>query len=286
MPGRPNPTLRQRRLGAELRRMREQAGLGGSQLARVLGVSPTQVTQMESGKTSVNVDRLHTIMAACNYTNQSLIGALAEIIASRGKGWWEEYRGLIPNAFLESAEHEDFAAGTVKVWTSVFLPGLLQTSEYAQGMFSRKIPGLTAREIELRTSFRRKRRDTFLQSPGKKLEVYVHESSLLTRFGGTDVLREQLFGVVDDSVRANVSVRVVPFGVHTHPGPIESILYSFGAVSELDTVEMESSRGPIFFDAPDELESYRSTFDRIERAALTCEESRDLIQRTARSLKG
>ncbi|MFF1787164.1 Scr1 family TA system antitoxin-like transcriptional regulator [Kitasatospora sp. NPDC058243] len=286
MPGRHNPTLRQRRLGAELRKMREQAGLGGSQLARVLGVSPAQVTQMESGKTSVSVDRLRTVADACECYNQPLIDALNGIITVRDKGWWEQYRNHIPDVFLESAEHEDFAATKIRVCASTFLPGLLQTDDYTRGIFSRRIPRLPADELDLHAAFRSERRTRVLQSPRKKLEAYLHESSLLTRFGGTDVLRGQLHSLIDDSLRDDISIRVIPFTAHTYPGPAESLIYTSGEVPELDTAEVESSQGPIFFDAPSELESYREVFNRIEKAALSGEDSRDLIHRTGKNLKG
>ncbi|MER7755800.1 helix-turn-helix transcriptional regulator [Kitasatospora sp. NPDC097643] len=280
------PTLRQRRLGAELRRMREQAGFGGSQLARLLGVTPALVTQMENGKSSISPDRLREVASACECHNQPLIDALIGIIEVQVKGWWENYRNQIPDFFLESAEHEDFAAETIRVFVSTFLPGLLQTDGYARGIFSRRIPRLPAAELDLHTAFRLERRTRVLQSPEKKLEAYLHESSLLTRFGGPDVLREQLHSLIDDSLRDDIRIRVIPFTAHTYPGPVESAIYTVGEVSELDTVEVESSRGPIFFDAPGELESYREVFNRIDKAALSDEESRDLIHRTAKNLKG
>ncbi|AUY50675.1 helix-turn-helix transcriptional regulator [Streptomyces sp. CB01881] len=286
MPGRQNPTFRQRRLGAEVRRMREQAGLGGSQLARALGVSAAQVTQMESGKTSVSAERLRTIAEACSCTNQSLIDALGSMTQGRTKGWWEEYRSHLPDTFLESAEHEDFAAGTIRVWTSAFLPGLLQTSDYVKGVFGRRIPSLAVDEVDLHAAFRTRRRSALLRSPQKKLEAYLHESCLLTRFGGTEVLLAQLGCLLEDSFRDNISIRVIPFNAHTYPGAIENIIYSFGVVPELDTVEMDTSRGPVFSDAPNELHTYRVIFGRIEKAALTDEESRDLIRSIAQDLKG
>ncbi|MEV6975618.1 helix-turn-helix transcriptional regulator [Kitasatospora sp. NPDC093806] len=284
MPPRRHPSLRQRRLGAELRRIREAATLGGPQLARILDIDVSQISQMESGRIGVSRQRLRAIANACKCLNDPLIDALGNMTQDRTKGWWEEYRGLLPSPFLESAEHEDFAAGPIKVWTCAFLPGLLQTGDYAKGMFGRTIPPLTVQEVDLRTAFRTQRRNILLRNPQRKLEAYLHESCLVTRFGGTAVLRQQLDCLVDDSLRDNISIRVIPFSVDTHPGPIESIIYSFGEVPELDTVEMESSRGPFFFDAPSELGSYRAIFDRIEKAALTDEESRELIVRTARDL--
>ncbi|MER7845400.1 helix-turn-helix transcriptional regulator [Kitasatospora sp. NPDC096077] len=286
MANRQKPTYRQRRLGAELRKMRERAGFGGSHLARLLGVTPAMVTQMESGKSAISADRLREVADVCGYDNRPLIDALGSIIAMRDKGWWESYRGRLPDVFIESAEHEDFAAGKIRVCVSTFLPGLLQSDDYTRGVFSRRRPQLSAEELALHTGFRAERRKRILEGPRKKLEAYLHESSLLTRFGGTEVLREQLHSLLDDSLRDDISIRVIPFAAHTYPAPIESLAYSFGVVSELDTVEMESSQGPIFFDAPDELDSYREVFDRIEAAALSADDSRDLIHCTAKNLKG
>ncbi|MFE2729172.1 helix-turn-helix domain-containing protein [Kitasatospora sp. NPDC059327] len=285
MPPRRNPSLRQRRLGAELRKIREAAALRGPQLARILDIDVSQISQMESGRIGVSRQRLRAIGNACKCLNDPLINALGDMTQDRTKGWWEEYRGLLPSAFLESAEHEDFAAGVMKVWTSAFLPGLLQTNDYAKGIFSRKIPGLTTHEVDLHAAFRTQRRSMFLRRPQKRLVAYLHESCLYTRFGGTEVLRAQLDCLVDDSRRDKISIRVIPFNVHTYPGAIENMIYSFGVVPELDTVEMDTSRGPIFFDAPSELGTYRAIFERIEKVALTDEESRALIHAVSRKLK-
>lgn len=110
---RTNPTLRQLRLGAELRRMREQAGLGGSQLARALGINPAHVTQMESGRTGVSIERLRTIAALCMCVNEPLIDALAAIITDRDKGgWWEEYAGPSRATSLRSPRSKAIQAGS------------------------------------------------------------------------------------------------------------------------------------------------------------------------------
>ncbi|WP_189919898.1 helix-turn-helix domain-containing protein [Kitasatospora xanthocidica] len=273
-------------MGAELRRMREEAGLGGSQLARQLGIHAAQITQMESGKSGISIDRLRTIAAACKCENRPLINALSDITTSHEKGWWEQYRNRLPDTLIVSAEHEDFAAGTIKSWISPLIPGPLQTKDYARGIFNRRIPCLPDDELELRIAFRSERRDRILQNPHRSHEVYLHESSLLTRFGGTETLRDQLRSLIDDSHRDDVRIHVIPFTADTYPGPIENLVYSLGVVPELDTVEVETSAGPMFFDALNELESYRKIFDRIGQVALSEEDSRDLIHRTAKNLKG
>lgn len=134
---RANPTLRQRRLGVELRRMREQANLGGSQLARLLGCAPAQITQMETAKTGISVERLYTIAELCMCTNEPLVNALADIITDRGaRGWWEEYRGVLPTDFLDVAELEGHARELTH-FAMTYIPGLLQTRSYANALFTK-----------------------------------------------------------------------------------------------------------------------------------------------------
>ncbi|MQS11822.1 DNA-binding protein [Streptomyces kaniharaensis] len=107
---------------------------------------------------------------------------------------------------------------------------------------------------------------------------------LWTRFGGTEILREQLASLLEDSEQPWVTIRVVPFDIDTFPGAVENLTYAFGKVPELDTVEVESSRGPVYMDAVSELTSYRSIFDRTESMALSENKSRSLIRKIAKSL--
>ncbi|MFE4975187.1 helix-turn-helix domain-containing protein [Kitasatospora sp. NPDC056651] len=282
MPGRQNPTLRQRRLGAELRKMREQAGLGGSQLARALGVSPAQVTQMESGKTSVNGDRLRSFAAACKCMNQPLIEALEAMVRDRSKGWWEKYRGTVPDGVLENAEFEK-TSRELMLWLLTHMPGPCQTLDYASAVFGRVFPPLPQHELDARTEFRMQRKADLRRNP-KPLTFFIYESVLWTRFGGTPILKEQLASLLEDSELPWMTIRVVPFDIETFPGPAENLTYAFGAVPELDTVERESSHGPEYLDAVSELTSYRAIFERTEASALSEDDSRDVIRKIARNL--
>ncbi|MGW4897881.1 helix-turn-helix domain-containing protein [Kitasatospora sp. NPDC004240] len=284
MPGRRNPTLRQRRLGAELRRMREQAGLGGSELARMLGVSPAQVTQLENGKSSVTMDRLRSIAAACKCTNQPLIAALSDMIASREKGWWEAYRGVLPMDFLEVAEMEAHAH-RLYTWATTYIPGLQQTGAYASAVFSRITPPLPRHDIQVRTKFRVERQNV-IRSGGTPYVSFIHEAALRMQFGGPRVLADQLDSLVEDSAKRAVSVRVIPFDLDTFPGAGENIMFAEGPVPELATLQMDSAQGVLFFDSPADLASHRATFARMDTLALPDDESRKFIQSISDELKG
>ncbi|MFJ8476137.1 helix-turn-helix domain-containing protein [Kitasatospora sp. NPDC094011] len=280
MPGRSNPTLRQRRLGAELRRLREQAGLGGTQLARTLGVSPAHVTQMETGKTSVTLDRLHAIAETCMCANQALIAALADIIAIREKaGWWEEYRESLTTDFLEIAELEA-GAHRLTTYTSTFMPGMLQTGDYARVLFEQTYPPLPPHQIDLRTTFRMQRQ-RIVRSGETPYAAFIHETALHMQFCGPTILAGQLEALIADSEHPSIAVRVVPFGASVVPSPSENFTYATGPITELDAAQMDTGHGGQLFETPAHLARFRALITQMESSALSEGDSRDLI----RSLK-
>ncbi|MFI6153566.1 helix-turn-helix domain-containing protein [Kitasatospora sp. NPDC051170] len=274
---RSNPTIRQLRLGAELRRMREQAGLGGSQLARALGINPAHVTQMESGRTGISVERLRTVAARCMCVNEPLIEALASIITDRDKGgWWEEYRGRLSQDFLEVAEIESHARG-LSAYTMAFIHGLLQTNAYASAVFARSYPPLPGHEVDLRATFRL-RRQQIIRSESTPFTAYIHEAALRMQFSGAKVQSEQLAALVEASEQPNISIRVVLFEVDTAPLPNENFTYVAGPVQELDTVQTDSEVGNLLFDAPAHTARFRSLLAQLGSAALSDSESREFIR--------
>ncbi|MFJ9946728.1 helix-turn-helix domain-containing protein [Kitasatospora sp. NPDC091207] len=274
---RTNPTLRQRRLGVELRRMREQAGFGGSQLGRAVGMNPAQVTQMESGKIGISVERLRTIAATCMCANQPLIDALADIITDRGKpGWWEEYRETLAADFLEVAELEHFARA-LSTYTITFVPGLLQTSSYASAVFSQAYPPLPRHEVDLRTAFRIQRQRV-VHSGTTPYSAFIHEAALRMQFSGTQVRADQLDALIEDSEAPGISVRVLPFDITGLPSPIENFTYATGTISDLDTVQTDTGFGSQLLDAPAHVARFRAILAQMDSTALPAKESREFLR--------
>ncbi|MDH6110909.1 transcriptional regulator with XRE-family HTH domain [Kitasatospora sp. MAP12-15] len=276
MPPRSMPTLRQRRLGAELRKMREHAGMTGHALAKHLGIEATQVSQMESGRIGVSADRLRSLAAACRCLNQPLIDALVEIVQDRTKGWWEEYRGIIPTGIIEVAEMEYFST-SIRTAVTSYIPGLLQSAEYSSAVFTRLVPALPKHESDARTAFRAQRRDLLTEAAGKPYEAFIHEAALRMRFGGRSGLRNQLASLLEDSEIPGVTIRVIPFAVDTFPGSGETMMLASGQVPGLDTVQIDVHHAPIFIDAEAELLAYRAIFSTTENVALAPQDSRKFI---------
>ena len=135
MPRRQQPTARQVRLGAELRKLREAAGLKAREAATLLGADSVQMSQIEFGIAGVSEARVRRLAAHYDCTDDELITALVAMATDRTRGWWEEYRGLLPTPFLDLAELEYHSAYRLDV-EFLHIPGLFQTEDYARAVIS------------------------------------------------------------------------------------------------------------------------------------------------------
>jgi hypothetical protein len=251
--------------------------------AGLLGVPRTNVPNMESGRSGISPERVRTL--ACNYgcADEKLVDALAEMAGERSKGWWEEYRGRLPNRFLDIAEME-WHATRLRMALTVHMPGLLQTEDHARVVFSAVIPPLPAGDVDVRVAQRIDRKRVFDKPDPPAVDLIIHEAALRMEFGGPKVARNQLEYLLDMSERDNVTIRVIRFKAGSFPGAGQSVIYAEGTVPQLDTVELDVSHGPQFVDAEMQLHKYRAQLDATEAVALTTEASRDLIRTIAHDL--
>ncbi|MFG2429280.1 helix-turn-helix domain-containing protein [Streptomyces sp. NPDC048590] len=282
-PVRSSPTGRHLRLGAELRKLREGAGLTATQAGRLLGVKQNQVSNMEAGRVGVSAERIRFLADNYQYRDMKVVEALCGMTADRTRGWWEEYRGVLPTPLLDLAEAEHHAAGLLTAVT-VHIPGLLQTPEHAQEIFHQDAPELSPHEIEHRVSFRMQRQNVLHRDPPTPQQVVIHEAALRMQFGGAQVARHQLEHLLTTSELPHVEIRVIPFSAGAFAGSGQSIYYVHGPVQQLDSVNLDQSHGPVFLDAEDQLAKYRVLLKRIRDIALPPEQSRQFIHNIARSL--
>lgn len=280
---RTNPTGRQLRLGSELRKLRERAGLTSTEAGKLLGVKQNQVSNMESGRLGMSSARVRAL--ACHYdcSDKALVEALVGMTGERTRGWWEEYREILPAGLLDLAEIEHHAT-LLRTAVTVHIPGLFQTTDYAREIFRQDVPELSPPDIEHRISYRIKRQAVLFRDAPTPNQVIVHEAALRMQFGGPIVTRDQLNHLVDMSERKHITIRVIPFAAGTFPGSGQSIYYSAGPVPQLDTVNLDQSHGPVFLDAEAQLDKYRVLLDRMEATALPPAKSRDFIHSIARDL--
>ncbi len=191
MPPRATPTERQKRLGAELRKIRLSAEVSTEYAAGLLGLDRTKISNIEAGVRAISPDRLKTL--ACNYDcrDTAYVDALADMAGDRKRGWWEVYRGQLPSELLDIAELEWHAKG-VRAGLAMHVPGLLQTDAYARTLFAAALPPLSPMEVELRVALRMQRQQVLHREVPITYVGYVHEAALRVEFGGAKVMRGQL----------------------------------------------------------------------------------------------
>jgi transcriptional regulator with XRE-family HTH domain len=284
MPPRTTPTLRQRRLGAELRKLRERAGLPTRAAGELLGTDPARVSNTEAGRFGVSPERVRTIAYNYGCQDAELVEALAAMATGRGGGgWWNDYRETLPASLLDLAEMEHHATA-LRTTQVVHLPGLLQTLDYARLVFRQNIPALPPPETEFRVSQRLKRQHVLFRDDPLPYAGIIHEAGLRMPFGDVRTTREQLQHLIDMSERRNVTVQVIPFGAGLVPGAGQTVVLAEGPVPQLDTVQLDTEHGSVFVDAEAQLAKYRALINRMEAMALTPDASRLLIRSIIRSL--
>ncbi|CAL9449271.1 hypothetical protein SUDANB21_02408 [Streptomyces sp. enrichment culture] len=273
------PTARQMRLATELRRLREAAGLTSRQAASLLGVAPAQITHIESALAGVSEQRVRRLTSHYACTDAEFVDALVAMATDRTRGWWEEYRGLLPTSFLDLAELDHHAAFQRDV-AILYVPGLLQTEDYARCVFSSRIPQLTAEELELRVSHRltRQKRAIFPH------DVVIHEAALRIRVGDRAIALAQLVHLLDVSEAGRITLRVIPFDLDGFSRASSTMTYVGGPVPKLDTVVRDAPHGALFIHSEAQLQAYRTRFLKVEAVALEPDRSRDFIRRLAKEL--
>ncbi|MER5545726.1 helix-turn-helix transcriptional regulator [Streptomyces sp. NPDC002589] len=272
------PTARQLRLGVELRRLREAAGLTAVQAAALLGVNRVQMSHIESGLTGVSEERLRRLASHYACTNAEFIDALVEMATDRTRGWWEEYRGRLPMSFLDLSELEHHARFLRHV-AILYVPGLLQTEDYSRAVFLSRLPELTGEEVELRIQHRRARQEFSIP-----YEAVIHEAALRIRVSDRATARAQLTRLLELSEADHITVRVIPFDLDGFARASSAMTYVGGTLPKLDTVVRDAPHGSVFIDSEAQLGTYRTRFRKVERVSLDPDRSRDFIRDLTKEL--
>lgn len=284
MPLRSTATARQERLGAELRKMREAAGITARDTARLLGTDPAKVSHIEAGRLGVSEERLRRLASFYECGDGPLIDALVVMANGLGrKGWWEAYRGVVPAGMLDIAELE-FHAGSLRIVQITNIPGVFQTEDYTRTIFASSIPALPPSELEARIAHRLERSGVLYREAAAPYEAVIHEAALRMRYGSAKIARAQLEHLLELSHLPHIKVRVIPFASTAVVGSGHANLYSYGTVPQLDTVQVDAAYGPTFLHAAPHLANYRALHAKLTAAALDETASRDFILQASRDL--
>ncbi|MCT9076965.1 DUF5753 domain-containing protein [Streptomyces fulvoviolaceus] len=252
--------------------------------AELLEADAVQMSQIESGTVGVSAKRVRRLAANYACADVALIEALHAMATDRTRGWWEEYRGVLPPMFLDGAEVEHHAAFLREVVIH-YVPGLLQTADYARAVFTYTRPELAESEVALRVEHRMKRHAVIECDAPTPYETVVHEFALRVHVGDRRASLSQLRFILDKIEAGQATVRVIPVEREGFAGAGASMLYLGGPVPQLDTALRDSPTGAAYIDAQPQLEQLRTLFRRVQSASLEPTASRDLIHRLTKELQ-
>ncbi|MFI5796780.1 helix-turn-helix domain-containing protein [Streptomyces sp. NPDC051677] len=256
---------RQRRLGFELKQLREQAGLNAAEASQRISMSRAQLSHIELGRTSILTERLLELCRTYGCTDEPYIDALVSMSEATGKGWWGAYKKRLGSAALNLAELEADAVA-LRMHESLFIPGLFQTADYARAIFSS--PKLGFENIEDGLKFRMERQHILTRRNPPSVHAVIHEAALHMRFGSVQVVREQLVRLIELARLPNVTIQVYPFSAQAYAALSGNFVHAIPATPRLGTVIHDRATGPDYLREPAQLRQYSALFDRLTENAL------------------
>ncbi|MER7644029.1 helix-turn-helix transcriptional regulator [Streptomyces sp. NPDC126522] len=278
------PAVRRRKLGAELRALRAEAGLTSGEAARLVGWHQSKVSRIETGASGVKPPDVRLLLDAYQVADPQLRDMLLVLAGSDDAGgrhhWWHAYRGVLPPAYRDFISLESQASTLRTLETSV-VPGLLQTPEYARAVTRAAVGGPDndgPERLDALVQVRMARQDVLRADPPLALSVVLDEAVLRREVGGPGVMARQLDRLVEAARLPQVRLQVLPFAAGAHigiTGPF--VIFSFPSTSDLDVVVLDHLTSSLYLERKEDLEAYSEAFSTLQFHALSPEDSSDYI---------
>jgi len=277
MAGLTAPTARRRRLGLELRRLREAAGVKLDQAAAHVDVDPSTLSRIENGKGPCRTSYLTALLDMYEVTDPQQIQFLKDMAREgQRKEWWADYDDLTGEFGIYVGL--EAAAASLQAYEAQLVHGLLQTRDYARAVFRSGDKKASAEHIDRLTELRMKRQDV-LTRPGSPLELWaiLDEAVLRRQVGGRKVMRAQLGKLLEATELPNLTLQVLPFTQGAHAG-INGPFYLLDFPGEdPPTAYVDSAAGNIFLDKPHQIRRWAEAFDQLRAEAISPSDSREMI---------
>ncbi|NGO68272.1 helix-turn-helix domain-containing protein [Streptomyces boncukensis] len=283
-----NPIVHRRQLGAELRRLREAAGLGAKDAAKALRCDPSRVSRIELGRgTAVaKADDVRTLCKLYGVADGGKVDALLDMVtSSQQRGWWQTYEGVLPSG-LDTLMSLETTAHTERAWEPLLVHGLLQTPDYARAVLnSARIhrPSDIDDLVQVRSQRARLMEDRE-PLPPLNLWLVLDEAALIRPLGGPAVMREQLNHLREMADSPQVTIQVYPLRKHAHPS-----LGGAFSMLEFDTsgpvVYVDSPAGNLYLEKQNDVRRFAHQFDLLKASACDPDESTALLERAAEEMR-
>ncbi|MFJ7996818.1 helix-turn-helix domain-containing protein [Streptomyces sp. NPDC096310] len=258
------PTIGQLVLSKQLQALRERAGLGRYQAAGLLRVTPATIRRMEMAEVGLKIPYVQILLTAYGVSDSEVETFLHLAEEANRPGWWQRFHDVLPDWFGGHVSLEE-AARTIRCYEPHFVPGLLQTEEYARtiltkGEVGRSDPDRIDRHVALRME-----RQTLLTKPGAPAFWAILDETVLRRRVGTPAaMRAQIDRLLEAAERPNVTLQLAEFAAGHHPGTYSPFVVFRFAVPEMpDMVYVEYLTGALYLDGRREVSEHKEAMDRM-----------------------
>ncbi|MDT0347285.1 helix-turn-helix domain-containing protein [Streptomyces litchfieldiae] len=280
-------TFRSRRLGADLRRLREEAALSSEFVANEMGFSRPKLNRIECGEVRVAQNDLKALLKLYGVDDEASVGAfIVSAREAKRPGWWQAFQDTIPRTYADYIALEA-AATEIKNWEPTIVPGLLQTEAYARAVIHANPAILSPADVDDLVKVLHERQVVLDREPPEqppRLWAVIGESAIRQTVGGVKVMREQLTHLGELTERQHIVLQVLPHTAGAHAG-LTGAFVVFGLPRDPDVVSVENMTGTLYMDQPGERRGYNDAFDHLRATALNPADSLALIQRAAKEMQ-
>lgn len=287
MPSKRPPSVRARKLAAEIRHLREAKRLTGEEVATRLGWSASKISRIETARSTVSVSDLRQLLELYELPGSRHDRLIELARASGQRGWWDAFDDSVREGYAAMIQLEN-QAGSMFSYQDSVIPGLLQTEAYAEAIIRSSLlsvpPGVVSQRVEIR--LRRQAALSLSRKDQDPLEMtaVLDEAVLRRQTGGAEVMREQLLHLVDMAEQPNITLQVLPFAKGSHPAMTGAFtILTFPDSADSGVVFLENMTSDIFVENEAEVHQHHLVFDRLREISLEPQQSVSFIGQIAAS---
>ncbi|NUO97792.1 MAG: helix-turn-helix domain-containing protein [Nonomuraea sp.] len=276
------PTALRILLGSQLRKLREAKNVSREEAGHLIRGSESKISRMELGRVGFKERDVADLLTLYGVVDQQARAAVLDLVSTANEpGWWHRFNDVLPTWFQAYVGLEE-AAARIRTYEVQFVPGLLQTKEYAKAVVTAGSAGIAAEEIARRVDLRLERQRIFDRPDGPVFWAVIDEAALRRPIGGVEVMRAQIEHLVDLMRQPNITIQVMPFsfGGHSAEGGAFSIL-RFPDRDLPDVVYVEQLASALYLDKREDVDRYTEVMERLCAVSTTPDETIELLRTIA-----
>ncbi len=279
-----SPTARRILLGARLRRLREAAEISRAEAGYAIRSSESKISRLELGRVSFKARDVTDLLSMYGVTDPEKRETFLEMVKrSNEPGWWHRYTDLVADWFQDYLGLEE-SASRIQACEQTFVPGLLQTEDYAKAIATHGWSPLAGQSAQGQVTVRMRRQALLARPDAPKLWAVIDESVLHRLIGGRHVMLAQIEHLLELTKRHNITVQMVPYQFSGYGAEGSFAMLRFAEPELPDVVYIEHLSGALYLDKRSDIELYSRVFDRLTVAAHTPDHTRQLLAKARTAL--